>query len=213
NLQWRQAPARQPPAEALAALRQHQRQLTVLAAALSDPDEQAHEQVAEATQALLDELERCVLLTPVRQGHWGVAGIHRQLLGESACRPVAHWPTGTPVLNQRNLPEQGLANGDVGVLVATGGGRRVLFPGGRLLHPALLGQAEPALALTVHKSQGSQYGTVWLLLPPGRDWDARLIYTGLTRARERAWLITPGGVPARTAADHQQPGQAPHATG
>jgi exodeoxyribonuclease V alpha subunit len=213
NLQWRQAPARRPPAEALAALRQHHRQLTVLARALPDLDDQTHAQVEEATQALLDELERCVLLTPVRQGHWGVAGIHRQLLGETACWPVAHWPIGTPVLNQRNLPEQGLANGDVGVLVATGEGRRVLFAGGRLLHPALLGQAEPALALTVHKSQGSQYGTVWLLLPPGRDWDARLLYTGLTRARQHAWLITPGGVPAGTPAHHQHPGQAPDAPG
>jgi exodeoxyribonuclease V alpha subunit len=96
------------------------------------------------------------------------------------------------VLNRRNLPEQGLANGDIGVLVGGGSERRVLFPGGQQLHPARLGQAEPALALTVHKSQGSQYGTVWLLLPPGRDWDARLLYTGLSRARDRAWLVTPG---------------------
>ncbi|MCP9927665.1 ATP-dependent RecD-like DNA helicase [Cyanobium sp. CH-040] len=182
NLQWRQAPPRQPPAEALAALRQHQRRLGALAAALADA----------GARALLEELERCVLLTPVRLGQWGVAGIHRQLLGDAAGRAITHWPLGTPVLNRRNLPEQGLANGDVGVLVAAADGRRVLFPGGRLLHPALLGQAEPALALTVHKSQGSQYGTVWLLLPPGRDWDARLLYTGLTRARQRAWLITPG---------------------
>jgi exodeoxyribonuclease V alpha subunit len=133
-----------------------------------------------------------VLLTPIRQGRWGVEGLHRQLLGEAAARSCSHWPLGTPVLNSRNLPEHGLANGDVGVLVGQASARRVLFPGGRQLHPALLGQAEPALALTVHKSQGSQYGTVWLLLPPGRDWDARLLYTGLSRARDRAWLVTPG---------------------
>jgi exodeoxyribonuclease V alpha subunit len=193
NLQWRQAPARQPPAAAIAALGQHQRRLAALAAALPcppDPGEAPLEPGPEERE-LLAELERCVVLTPVRQGRWGVDGIHRQLLGEAADRPLSHWPIGTPVLNQRNLPEQGLANGDVGVLVAAGGGRRVLFAGGRRLHPARLGQAQPALALTVHKSQGSQYGTVWLLLPPGRDWDARLLYTGLTRARDQAWLITP----------------------
>ena len=189
NLSWRQAPPQAPPAEVLNALRQHQQQLAALAAALAvsrdgEPD-------PEAAAALLAELGRCVLLTPVRQGRWGVEGIHRQLLGEAAGRSPAHWPLGTPVLNQRNLSEQELANGDVGVLVGEGEARRVLFPGGRLLHPARLGQVEPALALTVHKSQGSQYGTVWLLLPPGRDWDGRLLYTGLTRARERAWLITP----------------------
>ena len=190
NLIWRQASPQTPPADAIHALREHQQQLATLAAALTLPSDGGLEPGAAA--ALLAELERCVLLTPVRQGRWGMESIHRQLLGEATGRPLAHWPLGTPVLNQRNLSEQGLANGDVGVLVGAGEGRRVLFPDGRLLHPARLGQVEPALALTVHKSQGSQYGTVWLLLPPGRDWDARLLYTGLTRARDQAWLITPG---------------------
>ncbi|MEO1002875.1 MAG: AAA family ATPase [Cyanobacteria bacterium J06638_7] len=190
NLRWRQAPAGQPPTDTLEALRQHQRRLGTLAAAL--PWDGADVAAAEAMQALLAEVERCVALTPVRQGPWGVDGLHRQLLGELASQPLARWPIGTPVLNQRNLPEQGLANGDVGVLVGCGGERRVLFSGGRVLHPARLGQTQPALALTVHKSQGSQYATVWLLLPPGRDWDARLLYTGLTRARDQAWLVTPG---------------------
>lgn len=189
NLQWRQATPRNPPQEALAALREHQRRLAALAAELDWGDDA--EPPRPATASILRELERCVLLTPVRQGRWGVESLHRQLLGEAAGRPISHWPIGTPVLNQRNLPEQGLANGDVGVLLGVGAKRRVLFGGGRLIHPALLGAAEPALALTVHKSQGSQYATVWLLLPPGRDWDARLLYTGLTRAREQAWLITP----------------------
>jgi exodeoxyribonuclease V alpha subunit len=100
------------------------------------------------------------------------------------------------VLNRRNLPEQGLANGDIGVLVERSAGgslaaeRLVLFPGGRLLHPARLGPAEPALALTVHKAQGSQYGEVLLLLPASRRLDARLLYTGLTRARRQAHLVT-----------------------
>jgi exodeoxyribonuclease V alpha subunit len=95
------------------------------------------------------------------------------------------------VLNRRNLPEQELANGDIGVLVAgAGGGRLALFPGGRLLHPARLAGAEPALALTVHKAQGSQYGEVLLLLPAGRHLDGRLLYTGLTRARSNARLYT-----------------------
>jgi len=190
NLVWRRAPAQHAPAAAITALREHQRRLSELAAALAPSA--AGEVPADAARTLFAELERCILLTPMRLGHWGVEAIHRQLLGEAGGRPIVHWPIGTPVLNQRNLPDQGLANGDVGVLVGSGGERRVLFPGGRWLHPARLGQVEPALALTVHKSQGSQFHTVWLLLPPGRDWDARLVYTGLTRARERAWLITPG---------------------
>ncbi len=158
--------------------------------------------------ALLAELEACVLLSPVRQGAWGVEAVHRQLLGEAAGQPIQHWPLGTPVLCQRNLAEEGLANGDIGVLVERAGERLVLVPGAwpgqpgagpdalgsraRLFHPARLGAAEPALALTIHKSQGSQYQEVLLLVPQTRHWDPRLLYTGLTRARQRAWLITTG---------------------
>ena len=159
-----------------------------------------------AIAALLAELEACVLLSPVRQGAWGVEAVQRQLLGEAAGKAIQYWPLGTPVLCQRNLADEGLANGDIGVLVERAGERLVLFPGpfpgqagsapgrtspgARLFHPARLGAAEPALALTIHKSQGSQYQEVLLLVPQTRHWDPRLLYTGLTRARQRAWLIT-----------------------
>jgi len=210
NLQWSQAATNAPPPAAIQRLRQHQGRLAALATSASELWNTASEQwITSSDQALaagqtaaggmaaatnlLAELERCILLTPLRLGSWGVETIHRQLLGEQLERAPADWPLGTPVLNRRNLPEQGLANGDIGVVVAQAGERRLLFPGPRLLHPARIGAAEPALALTVHKAQGSQYGEVWLLLPPGRSWDARLLYTGLTRAQHRAWLITPHG--------------------
>ena len=104
---------------------------------------------------------------------------------------MQHWPAGTPVLNRHNRPDQGLANGDIGVVVMQEQETRVLLPGQRLLHPAQLTGAEPAFALTVHKSQGSQYSEVALLLPPVRHQDPRLAYTGLTRARHNVLLITP----------------------
>lgn len=191
NVQWLEAPGGRPPAEALARLRQHQRRLAELAAGLGVLDPHSGPE-ADAADALLAELERLILLSPIRQGPWGVEGVHKALLGDVLAGPLQRWPLGTPVLNRRNLAEQGLANGDIGVLVAgTGGGRLVLFPGGRLLHPARLAAAEPALALTVHKSQGSQYGEVLLLLPASaRQLDASLLYTALTRARKRALLIT-----------------------
>lgn len=191
NVQWLEAPNGRPPADALARLREHQRRLAELAAALGGLDPQRAVEQASGADGLLGELERLILLSPIRQGPWGVEGVQRALLGEALAGPVQRWPLGTPVLNRRNLPEQELTNGDIGVLVArAGGGRLVLFPGGRLLHPTRLAGAEPALALTVHKSQGSQYGEVLLLLPASRQLDARLLYTGLTRARRRTRLYT-----------------------
>lgn len=191
NVKWLEAPAGRPPADALARLREHQQRLAELATALGEHDPASGPADGPGARALLAELERLILLSPIRQGPWGVEGVQRGLLGEALAGPPQAWPLGTPVLNRRNLPEQELANGDIGVLVAgAGGGRLALFPGGRLLHPARLAGAEPALALTVHKAQGSQYGEVLLLLPAGRHLDGRLLYTGLTRARSNARLYT-----------------------
>jgi exodeoxyribonuclease V alpha subunit len=172
-------------------------------------DQKAADQAA-AGQALLSQRDRLLLLTPQRRGPWGVETLHRLLLGEAAADP-ARWPCGTPVICLRNRDDLGLANGDLGVVVgdspATGSEssldskldsnrdfqRWLVFgphPSQRL-HPAqLAGAVEPALALTVHKAQGSEAEEVIVLVPPGEPRDPRLLYTALTRARQRVLLVT-----------------------
>jgi exodeoxyribonuclease V alpha subunit len=84
----------------------------------------------------------------------------------------------------------------------------VAFPGpdagGRLISPARLPSHETVYAMTVHKSQGSEFDRVVLLLPsqPSRVVTRELLYTGLTRARQRVevWGSEPvvrAGVVAR----------------
>jgi len=180
NLQWLlQAPPRLPE-PLLDRLRQHQQELQQLAVA-GDPG------------PLLAGLERCLVLCPLRRGPWGVAALHRALLGDQLQRGAEAWPLGTPVLCPHNLDELGLANGDLGVVVAHQGQARLMF--GRaadplLLHPAQLPGVEPALALTVHKAQGSEADEVWVLLDAAARQPRPLLYTALTRARRRAWLIS-----------------------
>ncbi len=188
NLQWLEAPLPQLPAAVIQPLREQQQQLRQLSQNLRWQGEQVH---PGDGAALLEALEQRIALSPLRQGPWGVEALHRALVGSVAGAPLERWPLGTPVLNRLNRPEQELANGEIGVLVERDGQRLVLMSAGRLLHPARLAGAEPALALTVHKAQGSQYGEVLLLLPPSRHGDPRLLYTGLTRARQRVLLVTP----------------------
>ena len=194
NVTWIEAPSRSLPPALLEAVQGQAAALRDSCQALvwregrPDPDQSA---------ALLAQLEELVVLSPIRQGPWGVEAVHRALLGDLAKSAPLHWPPGTPVLNRLNRPDQGLANGDIGVVVQQGSERRVLMPGQRLLHPAQLNGAEPAFALTVHKSQGSQYKTVQFLLPANRPLDPRLIYTGLTRAQRQAYLFTPLGISSR----------------
>jgi exodeoxyribonuclease V alpha subunit len=200
NLHWLPASPLAPPQALLERLRLHQQALQRGALSL-DPGDQA------AARALLEQLDALLVLSPVRRGRWGVETLHSHLLGDSLEQPLQSWPIGTPVLCQRNLGDLGLANGDVGLLVAVpgsaagpagpmGGERRLLFgPGGGgdllWLHPAQLPDPQPALALTVHKAQGSEAAEVWVLMPDSSRSSHRLLYTALTRARREAVLITP----------------------
>jgi exodeoxyribonuclease V alpha subunit len=200
NLRWRQLPSGPPPRPVLDRLEEHCQRLAELALACSRGDGEAEGDNgggSEVERALLAERDRLLVLSPRRQGRWSVAAIHRALLGENWADPSS-WPIGTPAICCRNLPELALANGDVGVLLGPDpldGERRLLFGHGAAgplrLHPAqLAGSLEPALALTVHKAQGSEASELIVLLPAGEPRDPRLLYTALTRAREQALLIT-----------------------
>jgi exodeoxyribonuclease V alpha subunit len=195
NLVWRECPADGLPSELLMALEVHRRRLAERARACRSGDR-------EAERALLAERDRLLVLTPRRRGRWGVEAIHRALLGSAVLADPLRWPPGTPALCCRNLPDLGLANGDVGIVLAVDpedGEPRLLFgpseasgeePGIRI-HPAqIAGSLEPALALTVHKAQGSEAEAVIVLLNGDEPQDPRLLYTALTRARDRALLFT-----------------------
>jgi exodeoxyribonuclease V alpha subunit len=109
--------------------------------------------------------------------------------------PRPRWPVGTPLLVTANDYDNGLANGDAGVVVArAGGGVTGVFaaPAGlRTLHPDRVAHVASAHALTVHKAQGSEYDAVTVVLPPeGSPLLTReLLYTAVTRARGRVRLI------------------------
>jgi len=148
----------------------------------------------EGSRELLALREQLLVLAPLRGGPWGVDTLQRAVLADASAQPEL-WPEGLPVLCTRNLPEFGLANGDVGVMVGSPGApqRQLLFGDGEPLwiDPVPLRAAlEPGLALTVHKAQGSEAAEVIVLLPDASA-DPRLLYTALTRARERAMLVLP----------------------
>jgi exodeoxyribonuclease V alpha subunit len=116
---------------------------------------------------------------------------------------VAHgvaWYPGRPVLITRNDHNLKLYNGDVGILLpGEAEEMQVCFQtsdGVRRVSPARLPPHETAFAMTVHKSQGSEFARVLLILP-GRDsplLTRELIYTGLTRSRREFILSDAHGL-------------------
>jgi exodeoxyribonuclease V alpha subunit len=102
---------------------------------------------------------------------------------------------GRPLLVTENDYELGLYNGDTGVIVEGPGDRAAAAfeRGGEVLRfsPLRLGAVETVYAMTIHKSQGSQFDTAAVLLPPAssRILTRELLYTAVTRARRELVLI------------------------
>jgi exodeoxyribonuclease V alpha subunit len=121
----------------------------------------------------------------------------RPCAARASCRGGGEWYAGRPVMVTRNDAGLGVFNGDIGiVLQAPGGGLRAYFADGpqlRSVGVARLAHVETAFAMTVHKSQGSEFGHTVLVLPPqaaGALLSRELVYTGITRARDAFTLVT-----------------------
>ncbi|MBK5931538.1 exodeoxyribonuclease V subunit alpha [Halochromatium salexigens] len=169
---------------------------------------------------LLEAQKQFQLLTPLRQGAWGVEGLNRRiiellreqgLLGAGGGGPAfqpRQWFAGRPVLITRNDYGLNLMNGDIGLTLpvpadttaATGAAGakpvlRVAFPsaegGVRWVLPSRLQSVETVFAMTVHKSQGSEFEHTALILPdkPNPTLTRELLYTAITRAKERFTLL------------------------
>ena len=146
---------------------------------------------------LLRSFNEFSVLCALREGPFGVTQLNAHIekaLGFTA----SAWYVGRPVMVTRNDYALELMNGDVGIcLPGPDGVLRVAFPslGGnvRWIVPSRLDSVETVFAMTVHKSQGSEFHHV-LLVVPAHDSPVltrELVYTGLTRAKENLTLWAP----------------------
>jgi exodeoxyribonuclease V alpha subunit len=157
---------------------------------------------ADWVKRVMRSFERFRVLAALREGDWGVAGLNRAieqaLVARRLLRRSGEWYEGRPVMVTRNDPAVGVHNGDVGLALrpAQGGALRVWFLDGDQLRSVLasrLAQVETAFAMTVHKSQGSEFEHTVLVLPPEINavLTRELVYTGITRARQAFTLVAP----------------------
>ncbi len=184
--------------------------LQLLAQRPSGADPAQH---ADWVLRVLAAFDRFRLLCAVRDGEWGATGLNRAVQGalESAglLQVRGEWYAGRPVMVTRNDPALGVFNGDVGLALpalsaaaagssavssGTAPGLRVYFADGAQLRSVGVGRlahVETAFAMTVHKSQGSEFEHTVLVLPPraGAVLTRELLYTGITRARQAFTLV------------------------
>jgi exodeoxyribonuclease V alpha subunit len=154
-------------------------------------------------RAALDGLGAVRVLCAHRHGPYGVGEwmpvIERWLVDAVPGYGVGgRWYVGRPLLVTENDYGLQLYNGDAGVIIDTGdrGVRAAFERRGEpvLLSPARLGAVETVHAMTVHKSQGSQFGAVTVLLPDESSplLSRELLYTAVTRAQHHLTVVGTG---------------------
>ncbi|HNL35782.1 MAG TPA: exodeoxyribonuclease V subunit alpha, partial [Agitococcus sp.] len=145
------------------------------------------------------------VLCAVREGSYGVNALNQRLsllLQKELVQnedPLAVWYHGRPVMVTQNDYSLDVFNGDIGITLEEEDGFYVYFPARDIptkrVSAARLAHSETALALTIHKSQGSEFKQVAVVLPKEESpiLTRQLLYTGITRAKKQIqlWALKP----------------------
>lgn len=143
------------------------------------------------TKEALKKLSNLRVLVAVREGESGLYAVNKrielELIKLKLINIENEFYTNRPIMVTRNMHQLGLMNGDVGIIR---GGRihfDVAGEGIRSFLPSYLTDVETVFAMTIHKSQGSEFNNVLIVLPEGTEsplLTRELLYTGITRAKK-----------------------------
>jgi exodeoxyribonuclease V alpha subunit len=140
-------------------------------------------------------------LCATRAGRYGVADVNARveqaLLSAGQIGIDGPWYSGRPVLITQNDPGLHLYNGDIGICLPDAEQQRLMVffqrPDGGVKKylPSRLPHCETVYAMTIHKSQGSEFEAVLILLPEAVNpvLSKELLYTGITRAKQTVRLV------------------------
>nr|WP_086939289.1 exodeoxyribonuclease V subunit alpha [Thaumasiovibrio occultus] len=157
---------------------------------------------SESPQAVLAQFNQVRLLCALREGDTGVEGMNQRIVKALRREGLISdkdelWYVGRPVMITRNDYALGLSNGDIGITLYDVELQRLrvyfLLPDGTIkgVLPSRLPTHETAFAMTIHKSQGSEFHHTFMLLPEKNNpvITRELIYTGITRAKQRLSMV------------------------
>ncbi len=158
---------------------------------------------------VLEAFSRFQLLCALREGPFGVLGLNERIETSLQQKRLINrspgaggkWYVGRPVMIARNDSALGLFNGDIGIAMNDDeGALKVFFPlpdgSIKAVQPSRLPPHDTAFAMTVHKSQGSEFDHTLLVLPNQFTpvLTRELVYTAITRARQRLTLYADASV-------------------
>jgi len=143
------------------------------------------------TKTAIEKINNLRVLVAVRQGDRGLYEMNKKIehiLQEKKLIDTENeFYHNRPIMVTKNMPQYGLFNGDIGIIR---NGRAYFQMANqdapKDFLPAYISNAETVFAMTIHKSQGSEFDKVLIVLPEGTDnplLTKELLYTGVTRAR------------------------------
>ena len=163
---------------------------------------------------IFKKLNSQMILCKTNSGIWGVNDINKLILNQNNPYNFLKWEEGIPIMCTENNNDLGISNGDIGVVIGEGNFRKFLFRKfnkfnnqvAALIEPNKLENIVPAVALTIHKSQGSESDKVFVLWNQNLsksnfinkdnqkkiilkdNFEKRLFYTAITRAKKNLSL-------------------------
>ncbi|MEI6581966.1 MAG: exodeoxyribonuclease V subunit alpha [Chitinophagia bacterium] len=155
------------------------------------------------------------ILCAVREGKGGLAECNQlaesRLKKNNCLQPDTPFYENRPIIITRNNKELGLVNGDVGIVRTIQGSKKLWLDAGngqvRGISVQYIQHAETVFAMTIHKSQGSEYKRVFIRMPNHPDipiLTRELLYTAVTRAKQQAIILSSEVVLKATAAGSVQ---------
>ena len=153
-------------------------------------------------QQIYQSFSRFQVLCSNRHGTNGTIAINTQveqhLLSSGDIEKTGEWYAGRPIMITQNNAALNLYNGDIGICLSDcqfDGKLMVFFPGSdgsvKKFLPTRLPHCETVFAMTIHKSQGSEFNEILIALPPTMNpvLSKELLYTAITRAREKVIMM------------------------
>jgi len=144
---------------------------------------------------ILLKLNNSTVLCATNEGKYGVTAINKHFLQKYNIGDNIFGNYQLIMVTQ-NQPEQDIYNGDIGVVLENNNKPEVYFDKGNKgflkLSPAQINSFTPSFAMTIHKSQGSEYNEVLILLPDNKDnllLTRELLYTAITRAKKKVSIL------------------------
>jgi len=159
----------------------------------------------------LKKLNDLRVLCAVRDGAQGLYHINKTIEAYLTKKKLINLDTdfyeNRPIIITKNNHELGLNNGDIGIIRKdSNGNKRAWFEDGknniRPIMPGYINNAETVFAMTIHKSQGSEYNQVFVILPESSGnklLTRELLYTAVTRAKQKVFVQTSETILLQTA--------------